>query len=390
MKISILTPDLSSNCLGRAYLLAKILQRHYEVEIVGPIFGDGIWEPLAKSTIPYKLVPGNVLPLFALQIPTLLKKITGDVIYVSKPLFPSYDIGLVKKWISKRPLVLDIDDWEVGFSLYGREKRKSLNCLSKARSHLGAIKGFLLHPESSYWSLILNERLIRFADQVTVSNTFLRERFGGTIVWHARDTKRFDPDKFDKEAMREKYGIDESARVVIFSGTLRPYKGIEDLVTALKEIPEVILVIVGINESEYCRELISRARSELGSERVRTFGLQPFSKIPQFLAMSDIVVIPQRKSYATVGQMPAKVFDAMAMAKPIIATKVSDLPEILSGCSWIIEPEQPDELAGAIRYVLNHPEEAKEMGWKARQKCIEKYSYDAMEEVLLGLFKRYE
>ena len=42
MKISILTPDLSHNCLGRAYLLAKILQRHYEVEIIGPVFGNGI------------------------------------------------------------------------------------------------------------------------------------------------------------------------------------------------------------------------------------------------------------------------------------------------------------------------------------------------------------
>ena len=42
IKISILSPDLSHNCLGRAYLLAKILQRHYEVEIIGPMFGEGI------------------------------------------------------------------------------------------------------------------------------------------------------------------------------------------------------------------------------------------------------------------------------------------------------------------------------------------------------------
>jgi hypothetical protein len=42
MKISILTPDLSHNYLGRAYLLAKILQRHYEVEIIGLMFGEGI------------------------------------------------------------------------------------------------------------------------------------------------------------------------------------------------------------------------------------------------------------------------------------------------------------------------------------------------------------
>jgi len=42
MKISILSPDLSYNCLGRAYLLAKNLQRHYEVEIISPMFVEGI------------------------------------------------------------------------------------------------------------------------------------------------------------------------------------------------------------------------------------------------------------------------------------------------------------------------------------------------------------
>jgi glycosyltransferase involved in cell wall biosynthesis len=47
-------------------------------------------------------------------------------------------------------------------------------------------------------------------------------------------------------------------------------------------------------------------------------------------------------------------------------------------------------LAEKIQYVLNNPEEAEEMGNKARQKCIEKYSWDAMEEILLKVFKKYE
>jgi len=91
MKISILTPDLSHNCLGRAYLLAKILQRHYEVEIVGPIFGDGIWKPVADDkTIVYKGVKicGSLNPYW--QSMELVKKIDGDVIYASKPLFTSF------------------------------------------------------------------------------------------------------------------------------------------------------------------------------------------------------------------------------------------------------------------------------------------------------------
>ena len=80
----------------------------------------------------------------------------------------------------------------------------------------------------------------------------------------------------------------------------------------------------------------------------------------------------------------------MAMAKPIIATNVSDLPEILNGCGWIVEPSQPEELAQAIQYALDNPDEAANNGIMARERCKEKYSYDAMEKVLVGIFQRFE
>ena len=79
----------------------------------------------------------------------------------------------------------------------------------------------------------------------------------------------------------------------------------------------------------------------------------------------------------------------MAMAKPIIATAVSDLPEILSGCGKIVEPRNPDALAEAIQSLLDHPDEAAEMGWKAREKCKRDYSWEAMEKVLLPIFQRH-
>lgn len=66
------------------------------------------------------------------------------------------------------------------------------------------------------------------------------------------------------------------------------------------------------------------------------------------------------------------------------------MPEILDGCGWIVKPESPEQLAEKIQYVLNNPEEAEAMGNKARQKCIEKYSWNAMEEILLKVFKKYE
>jgi len=390
LKISILTPDLSHNCLGRAYLLAKILQRSYEVEIVGPIFGDGIWKPLANNkTVKYKSVKfnGRFKPYW--QIMKLTKMIDGDVIYASKPVFTSFGVGLFKKLFDNKPLILDIDDWEMGFV---KENYKRLSSV-RGRLKYFASSTLLLYKTDSYWNNLVGEKLSHLADEITVSNSFLQEKFGGTIIWHARDTDVFNPYKFDKNLIKKRHKINKDKKIVMFFGTPRPYKGVEDLIEAISLVKnknqDVILVIVGINyKVPYCLNIVKIAKRKLGRHRFVDFGLQPFDKVPEYLAMADIIVIPQRKNFATIGQMPAKVFDAMAMAKPIIATNVSDLPEVLDGCGWIVEPENPEQLAETIQYVLNNPEEAEEKGLKARQKCIKNYSWNAMQNVLMKIFTR--
>lgn len=388
MRISILSPDLSDNCLGRAYLLAKILQRRYEVEIVGPIFGNGIWGPVIDDkSIQYKFVKirGRFKPYW--QIKELNRKIDGDVIYASKPVFASFGVGLLKKLFTDKPLILDIDDWQMGFI---KEKYSRLSFTARFKSL--AASTLYLYTIGSCWSGLLGEKLARFADEITVSNRFLQRKFGGIIVWHGRDTKAFDPKIFKKDVVKEKYGIEKSKKIVMFFGTPRLHKGIEDLIKAISVIEDqdVVLVIVGIDDrDQYSKNLAKTTKKALG-RRFKGFGLQPFETVPKFLTMADVVVIPQRKNFATMGQMPAKVFDAMAMAKPIIASNISDLPEILDGCGWIVEPENPEQLAEKIQYLLNNPEEAEVMGNKARQKCIEKYSWDAIEEILLKVFIKYE
>ena len=117
MKISLLCFDLSHNCLGRPYVLAQVLKRKYDVEIIGPAFRKGIWKPCDTVEIPYKLVKGCNYPFFAFSAQKILKHIDGDVIYAFKPRPTSFGLGLIKKLRREIPLVLDIDDWEVGFYL---------------------------------------------------------------------------------------------------------------------------------------------------------------------------------------------------------------------------------------------------------------------------------
>jgi glycosyltransferase involved in cell wall biosynthesis len=360
------------------------------VEIVGPIFDNDIWAPVADDkSITYKFVEmdGRFKPY--LQISKLAKKIDGDVICVSKPLFTSFGIGLLKKVTSKtpKPLILDIDDWEMGFK---KESNKKISSFRFIKSLVSS--SLFLYSMNSYWNILFMEKLVHFSNEIIVSNTFLREKFGGTIVYHGRDTKTFDPKRFNKNLVREKYGIEKSKKIVMFFGTPKLYKGIEDLIEAVSliENQDVVLVVVGINASDQYSNTLLITIQETLPDRFKGFGLQSFEMVPKFLVMADIVVVPQRRNFATMGQMPAKVFDAMAMAKPIIASNISDLPEILDGCGWIVEPENPKQLAEKIQYVLNNPEEAKKMGNKARQKCIEKYSCDVMEEILFKVFEKYE
>jgi glycosyltransferase involved in cell wall biosynthesis len=385
MKISILTPDFSNNCLGRAWLLAKLLQNHFSVEVIGPAFGRNIWKPLRNACdFQTKIVKGN--PGGRFEFKKMLNSISGDMIYATKPLMASFGVGLVKKIRTRKPLVLDIDDWELGF---GKEFYDSLIWPKK-------INDFFLSKSNwrSYYYTVIMDKLIWLANDLTVSGKILQAKYGGTIIWHGRDVSAFNQKKYDKAELRRKHLQHEDRELTIigFIGTPRPHKGLEDLLDAVSLLDDqnVLLLILAAHEDSYSSKL--RQKIEILNLRrsVSFLPEHPFEKLPELLSIIDLVIVPQRMRSSALGQVPAKIFDAMAMGKPIIATNVCDIPEILSDCGWVVQPEHPKQLAETIRYVLKHPAEAKDRGKKAREKCKSEYSLERMEENLLKVFQRYE
>jgi glycosyltransferase involved in cell wall biosynthesis len=281
---------------------------------------------------------------------------------------------------------LDIDDWETGI---GKDFYDPLVWQKKIRYFLLSI----FDLRSNFYNRILNT-LIRYADAISVSGGVLKSMYGGTIIWHARDIEIFNPERFNKDHLKRKYlhGIPDNPFIITFVGSPRRHKGLEDLLDAIELLNEkaLLLIIVGIEDDIYGKILKKKVEPLTIKHNVIFFPKQSFEKITEFLAFTDLVVIPQRKKAASYAQVPAKIFDAMAMEKPIIATDISDLPDILSGCGWIIEPENPLQLADAIHYVFNHPVTARKAGKKAREKFKEKYSCSAMESAVTNIFKAFE
>ena len=371
MKVSILCFDVSDNALGRAWLLARLLEPLGSVEIIGPRFGPAVWEPVAEEAVTVRSIPGGRFPGFAARLPALARMADGDLIYASKPRLTSAGIGYLARLGRRRPLLLDIDDWETGFFLRGG----LWGTVGRAVN--------LSNPRGFTWTWLM-ERLRGFADGVTVASRFLEQRFGGVLIPHVRDTDRWAPGRAEPGPARERLSVDKE-RVVMFLGTPRGYKGVEDLAAAVARLarPDVALALVGTDpDSETGRALLARYPG------IRLVGRVPIAQVPSFLSAADVVVVPQRESSDTRGQVPAKLFDAMALGRPIVSTRVSMIPEILEGCGALVAPGDVAGLASAIGRLLDQPDEARALGEAARRRAVDRYSFESARRALFPLVER--
>lgn len=368
MKVSVLAFDLSDNATGRADLLARLLAPRFAVEVVGPRFGDDLWPPARGGVVAYRVRPGARYPGFAARAGELARLADGDVLLASKPRPTSYGIALLARRQRPRPLLLDIDDWELGFfyrSGFWGSVGRGVN---------------LANPNGLPWTWAM-ERLVGRADAITVASRFLERRFGGTLVPHVRDTDAWDPARFDRSASRAALGVGD-APVVMFLGTPRGYKGVDDLVEAMAGVATARLVIVGAEPDHPT----ARRWAERSGVIVR--GPVPFDDVPRYLAAADVVAVPQRATSDTLGQVPAKLFDAMAMARPIVSTSVSMIPEVLDGCGMLVPPGEPRALRAVVEGLLADPDRARELGRRARARCIDRYSFTSARAVLIPLVER--
>jgi glycosyltransferase involved in cell wall biosynthesis len=347
----------------------------YKVKIVGFCFGE---EPQfsVDPELPIDYLVGDRYPSFLKQIYRLLPRIDGDLIYAYKPKPTSFGIALLKQFLNQRPVFLDIDDWEL--SWHGGDQWRYSPTFKQLMRDLLKPDGALRQPDHPVY-LKWMESLVQRATVITTHTRFMQERFGGVYIPNGKDTQLFDPNKYDAKAIKERYGL-APYRVLMFPGAPRPYKGVEDVIAALDilNIPDLRLVIVGGSPYDnYDEELL-----KLGKRWIIKLPKVAYAAMPEILSAADIVVVPQRDAPAAKAQFPLKLTDGMAMAKPILATRIGDIPEILGDTGYLVNPSDPQQIADKIRWMLDHWEQAIASGQRARERCIQHYSIGAMATIL--------
>lgn len=203
-----------------------------------------------------------------------------------------------------------------------------------------------------------------------------------------------DPARFAQgRSLRDELGIAPGKVVVSFVGQIRDIKGVQDFITMARRIdgPDFTFLVAG-----ECRDpkVFSGAYSEVdlldmvcGDNRIRYIGF--VDRVEDVYASSDIVVVPSR------WQEPLGLIaiEAAACGKPVVATRVGGLPEIVEDgkTGFLVEPNAPDALAMQVTLLARDVALRLEMGERGKQR-VEKFfamqPVRAFEDTLLAIIAR--
>jgi glycosyltransferase involved in cell wall biosynthesis len=214
-----------------------------------------------------------------------------------------------------------------------------------------------------------------------VSNSWLRQRFGGTLLPHVRDTDHLDPGRSSRQALRRERGFDTRLWIG-FVGTPRPHKGVDDLVRAVARVEEAGLLLAGVDEADGHARQVLRIAGDLLGERFRVVPPFAFDELPNVLSLVDIVCLPTRDEPASRGQTPAKLIDAMSMALPIVATDTNDARRIIGDAGVVVPAGDTHALQQALEGLLADESRRELLGSAARARAISHYSYTEGRRVL--------
>jgi glycosyltransferase involved in cell wall biosynthesis len=225
----------------------------------------------------------------------------------------------------------------------------------------------------------LVERInLRAADLVVVVSDALREQLLTRGVARERilvnpngvDPARFAPTDGATD-LRERLGL-SSGVVVAFSGTFGVWHGIPILVEAiprvLAERPHARFLLLGDGPM---RDLVEPL---VDSERVVAPGLVPHAEVPLYLAAADVLVSPHSRQ-ADGGEFfgsPTKLFEYMATGRPIVASAVGQIADVLKdgATALLIPPDDPGTLAAAIVRLIDDPCLRVRLAQAAREQAI--------------------
>jgi glycosyltransferase involved in cell wall biosynthesis len=260
------------------------------------------------------------------------------------------------------------------------------------------VHGFAFHGQEPAWRQFLYRNLERLAARLCDRMIFISQplidwalKEGVTTkdkivkIYSGIDLDRFQPATFDQEQRaREKWGIGPSDPVMGIVSKLWEGKGHEILIKALKDVKKDIhkakLVIVG---EGYLEDKLRSLTDTFGlTESVIFTGFQ--ANVSEVIKVFDVAVLPS--FFEGMGRV---LLEAMAMEKPVVASRVGGIPDIVKDGinGFLTTPGDIKELGDALKKLLNDKRLATRMGKDGRKGVTAQFSADVMVNAIKDVYK---
>lgn len=208
----------------------------------------------------------------------------------------------------------------------------------------------------------------------------------GWIVQNAVSVKQMFLDNLISDSRKDickRFDIPENAQIVVSAGRMSPEKGHRFLVEAIgiisKKKKGAYFIFCG---DGVCLENLKRQAQNLGV--IGQCRFPGFSRdLPKIFNVMDLMVLPS----LTEG-LPNVVLEALACAKPVVASNVGGVPEIIENTvsGVLVPPAQPDLLAKAISKCLAKPDMMRAMGKAGSHKVKSKFTFDSQTQKLEEIY----
>ena len=364
MKVQLVDPSAFTPPYDRA-LAAALARGGAEVELLtsrflyGPVpepEGYGVREAFYRRSAARGLdAPGRRAFKAAEHVSDMLRlrrELDADLVHYQWLTMPSLDARLLP---ARRPRLMTAH--------YVLPPRPSRRQVSTAHRMFGAMDAVIAHSEHG---------AARLREEVGLDPERVRVIPHGALDYLTRLPE-------EKPLPAELEGAE--GPVILFFGLLRPYKGLDTLLSAFRELQGAELWIVGNPrmDVEPPRRLAAEAP---GRVRLVTRFVED-AEVPAIFRRADLVVLPYRDA-----EQSGVLYTGLAFGKPLVLSSVGGFPEVAAtGAARLVAPEDPAALATALSELTADPQARERLASAARAAAAGPHSWDAVAAKTLTLYR---
>ncbi len=210
------------------------------------------------------------------------------------------------------------------------------------------------------------------------------------VIYNAVDLDKFLPDKEKLNRFHKTYNLKENAKLIGLISQLQPGKGHEDFLQAAKiisnEYNNVSFLIVGKRSPTKYLDKIERLTKtlELADKVIFTDWIEDIEDIS--LSLYTLVQPTYIEEACAV-----VLLEAMASGVPVVAARSGGIPEIIKDgvCGYLVNKNDPEAIAEKLKFLLDNPQIAKNMGQKAREIARDNFDLSKTIKKLENIYEKF-